>query len=330
MRMNRSCALVASLAIAFVLAARPDPVRADDFPQRPINFIVPWGPGGPADIIARALVEQASALLKQPVVILNKPGASGTIGTAELFRSKPDGHTILLADHISTVFQPRRMPLPYRGAEDFQAVIKLTDVPNVLVVAADAKWKSFDEFIADARARPGQIRVATAGRFTGTDLTTLELNRVAGVELANIPTTGGTAQAMTLMLGGHVESAIAAPAAVVGQVAGKKVRPLTVFSKKRSELYPDVPSTTELGYKTTMTSMFYVSAPKDVDKDALRKLHGVLNEVVRSDKFHDFARKAGLQVDPLDPDAMTRELEQWQRYFVNLSRDLGISPAKAN
>lgn len=314
------------LLCIFLLASLA-PVRANDFPQKPVNIVVPWGPGGPTDITVRALIEETSARLKQPLVVLNRPGASGTIGTAEVFRANADGYTILLADNISTVFQPQRMKLPYRGAEDFQAVIKITEIPNVLVVQADAKWKTLDELVADARARPGQIRVATAGRFTGTDLNVIEFNQVAGIDLANVPSTGGTAQAVALLLGGHVEAAVAAPGSVGSQVAAKKLRPLAVFSK-RTDLFPDVPSTPELGYKTTMTSMFYISAPKNIDAGALGKLQESLRGAMQTEKFKAFAQRYGLQIDPLGPKELTVELAQWQEYFVKLSRELRLSEAK--
>ncbi len=319
---------LSSLLFAFATPGAPV-AHADEFPQRPINFVVPWGPGGPADLLARGLIDQGSELLKQPIVILNRPGASGTIGSSEVFRAKADGYTILLADNISTVFQPRRMgALPYKGFGDFQAVIKLSDVPNVLVVGGDSRWKTLDEFVAEARSKPDQLRVATAGRFTGTDLNVLEFNRVAGVSLQTIPSTGGTAQAMTLILGGHVEAAVAAPASIAGHVKNGTLRALAVFSKQRSSLFPEVRTTVEQGYKTTMTSMFYVSAPKGIDPAALRKLHESFRKVVTSGQWKDMSAKFGLQLEPLGPQELTAELEQWQQYFANLSRDLNIQLEK--
>jgi tripartite-type tricarboxylate transporter receptor subunit TctC len=302
--------------------------QADEFPQRSISFVVPWGPGGPADLLARGLIDQGGALLKQPIVVLNRPGASGTIGSAEVFRAKADGYTILLADNISTVFQPRRLALPYRGFQDFQAVIKLSDVPNVLVVSASSKWKTLDEFVADARAKPGSLRVTTAGPFTGTDLNVREFNHIAKVDIQTIPSTGGTAQALTLMLGGHVEGAVAAPASIVEHVNAGTLRPLAVFAKQRIGRLPDVPTTVELGYPTTMTSMFYVSAPRDVDAEALRKLHGAFREVVTSQKWKEMSTKFGLLPEPLGPKELTSALEQWDKYFATLTRDLNIQQEK--
>lgn len=304
------------------------PANANDFPNKPVSILVPWGPGGPADLFARGLIEQGAALLKQPIVILNKPGASGTLGSSEIFRAKPDGYSLLLADSISTVFQPKRLALPYRGYEDFQAIVKLTDVPNILAVSANSKWKTLNDFVADARNRPGLLRVATAGRYTATDLNILEFNRIAGIDLATIPSSGGTGQAMTMVLGNHVEAIIASPASIVGHVSSQTLRPLAVFSNKRIGLFPEVPSTVELGYNTTMTNMFYVSAPKNLDPVAMKRLSETFLEVVKSPKWKEMSEKFGLLLEPLGPQELTASLEAWNKYFVKFNRDLNIQPEK--
>lgn len=321
--MKRFPSIVLTLLCA-VSALHIATAQGADFPQRPINFIVPWAPGGPADLLARELAEQSTTLLKQPVVIINRPGASGTIGTADAFRAKPDGYTILLADNISTVFQPRRLKLPYRGYQDFQAIIKLSDVPNVLVVNAKSQWRTLADFVAAAHGKPGGLTVTTAGPFTGTDLNVREFAHIATIELQTIPSTGGTAEALTFLLGGHVDAAVAAPASIIGHVSAGTLWPLAVFAKRRVDLLPNVPTTVELGYPTTMTSMFYVSAPHNVDEEALRRLDEVFQQAVTSQKWKEMAAKFGLLLEPLGPKQLTAELEQWDTYFSTLARELNV------
>ena len=130
------------------------------------------------------------------------------------------------------------------------------------------------------------------------------------------------------MLGGHVEGAVAAPASIVEHVNAGTLRPLAVFAKQRIGRLPDVPTTVELGYPTTMTSMFYVSAPRDVDAEALRKLHGAFREVVTSQKWKEMSTKFGLLPEPLGPKELTSALEQWDKYFATLTRDLNIQQEK--
>ena len=181
-----------------------------------------------------------------------------------------------------------------------------------------------DEFVAAAKAKPGAVRVSTAGRYTGTDLNMLEFNKVAGIDTTTVPVSGGTGESVTLLLGGHVEAIVAAPAAVVSHVQAGKVRPLTVFSQKRIALFPDVPATHELGYKTTMRVMVFISAPKGLDKPILQKLHATLDSAVKSAKFSGFAQRTGYQLDPLGPAELARELDDWGRYFATLAQQLNI------
>jgi tripartite-type tricarboxylate transporter receptor subunit TctC len=309
--------------VAMLALSGPLPGRASDFPARPISLIVPFGPGGATDIVARVLAEEASSVLKQQIVILNKAGASATIGTADTFRAKPDGYTLLLGDNISTVFQPQRMPLPYRGPEDFQPILKVAVIPNVLVVSADSPWKTLDQFVTAARAKPGAMRVSTAGPFTGTDLNIREFNQLAGIETTTVPVSGGTAPAVALLLGGHVEAVVAAPSAVVSFVQAQKVRPLAVFAKQRIGLFPDLPTAAELGYKTTMGVMVFVSAPKNLDNVTLDKLQAGFAEAIAKPRFREFARQNGYQLDPLGPQELGKELADWRQYFVKLSQQLG-------
>lgn len=299
-------------------------VRAESFPSRALSLVVPFGPGGATDIAARMVASEASRILKEQVVIHNKPGASATIGTAEVFRAQPDGYTLLVADNISTAFQPLRMPLPYAGPEDFQPISKVANVPNVLVVPADSSYQTLDDLVDAARKEPGKIRVSTAGLFTGTDLNLRELNHLAGIDVEPVPVSGGTGAAVTLMLGGHVEGVVAAPAAVVSFVEAKKVRPLTVFSKERIDLFPDLPTTAELGYDTTMGVMLFISAPKGLDTSAVEVLQSAFIEAVGTPTFQDFAKRNGYQVDALGPGQLQKELADWRTYFVSLSHQLGI------
>lgn len=323
--------VLAGIAIASVLAVAGHPsgtAIAQESTQKPLTIVVPWAPGGPADLLARGLVEQGAALLKQPIVIMNRPGGSGTIGTAEVFRANPDGNTLLLADNISSIFQPHRLSLPYRGYEDFQPVIKLTDVPNVLVVGATSKWQSLADLITDARTGGNPVRIATAGRFTGTDLNVLEFNNISGVQLQTIPSSGGTAQALTLILGNHVEGAVAAPASIVSHVNSGSLRPLAIYAQRRISLFPELPTTSELGYKTTMSSMFYLAAPKGVDPAVVERLNAAFRQVILSEAWKTMSTKFGLLTDPGSPQALTQELDQWRRYFSDLAKALKVQPER--
>lgn len=321
---------ILALLSALPTAGLPSLSRAAGFPEKQISLVVPFGPGGATDIAARTLADEASAQFKQPFVVLNRPGASATIGTAEVFRAKPDGYTVLLADNISTVLQPQRMKLAYRGAEDFDPVVRIADVPNVLSVRADSKWKTLADFVKDAKANPGAIRVSTAGQFTGTDLNIRELNYVAGMKTTTVPVGGGTGAAVTLLLGGHVEAVVGAPAAVVSFAQAGTLRPLTVFANQRVALFPDLPTTAEAGHETTMRVMLFVSAPKGLDNATLRTLHDGFAAALNGERFHAFARKTGYIVDVKGSAELRKELDEWRTYFAGLMHKLGPDEANEN
>jgi len=139
------------LSVVLAGALQSGVALGQEFPSREMTLLVPFGPGGPTDAIARAVAEESYAALKQRMVVVNKPGASATLATGEVFRARPDGYTLLLGDNISTVFQPLRMKLPYSGPDDFQPVIKLANIANVLVVRADSPWRTLGDFVADCR-----------------------------------------------------------------------------------------------------------------------------------------------------------------------------------
>lgn len=299
-------------------------VQADNFPSRPLSVIVPFGPGGATDIAARMLTTEAAKVVNVQLVIHNKPGASATIGTSDLYRAMPDGYTLLVGDNISTVFQPLRMSLPYSGPEDFQPIAKVVDIPNVLVVSADSPYKTLNDLVQGARNNPGAIRISTAGPFTGTDLNLRELNHLADVDIEPVPVSGGTGAAVTLMLGGHVDGVVAAPAAVATFVHANKVRPLAVFAKERISLFPDVPTTGELGYDTTMGVMLFISAPKNVDPEVLKTLESAFLQAVNSPGFKEFAQRNGYQVSALNSNEVGQELAEWRRYFTWLAKELDI------
>jgi len=316
------------LGVVLAGALQSGVALGQEFPSREMTLLVPFGPGGPTDAIARAVAEESYAALKQRMVVVNKPGASATLATGEVFRARPDGYTLLLGDNISTVFQPLRMKLPYSGPDDFQPVIKLANIANVLVVRADSPWRTLGDFVAEAKKRPGAMRVSTAGRYTGTDLNMLELNHVAKMDTTTVPVSGGTGESVKLLLGGHIEAIVAAPVAVVGQVQGGALRVLATFGDRRNTLFPDAPSTTEAGYKTTMSVIVFISAPKNLDSAALQRLNGALTEAVKTPRFQEFARRNGYDVDPLWPEQFAKELGDWRRYFVRLAETIGVESQK--
>lgn len=297
-------------------------------PKSAVTFIVPWVPGSTTDPISRMLAREIEPLLKQNVVVVNKGGASGTIGTAEIFQAKPDGYKIGLSSANSAVFQALIKKLPYKTAADYQPILKIAEVPTTIAVLPNAPWKNFTELMEDAKKRPGQISIGSSGRFSSSELPVHELMLKTGVKFNTVPFSGGGGEAITAALGGHIDVIVSTSVSLFPHVQAGKLRALTVFQKGRNHLFPDVPSTVELGYKVTHPIMYFVVGPKGLDKGALDTYHKLFLEVVKGTKFIDFAKVNGFVLDPLGPADLTKELYKWMDTYQMLIQEVKIDVQK--
>ena len=230
--------------MAAVLLAVTASVCAQDYPTRDITFIVPFAPGGGADLLSRQFADQLAKTLNRTVNIENKPGGGSAVGIGIVTRAKPDGYTIGFAQAVSLVYLPMiNKDIAYKTPDDYQAITRMSVQPNVLFVLPDAPWKNLEEFMAAAKKNPGKIRVANAG--VGQDLPIHELNKFANVQLVSVPFTGGSGEAIIALLGGRVE-ALVTGAAATGQYQAGKIRALAVLQKGKttcSLVIHDMPDT---------------------------------------------------------------------------------------
>jgi tripartite-type tricarboxylate transporter receptor subunit TctC len=295
-----------------------------EFPTRDITFIVPYGVGGPTDTAGRLLAQELEPLLGRKVIVINRPGASGTLGIAEVLRAKPDGYTIGYSTAAIMAFQPLVSSLPFKTTRDYQPIIKLLEVPVALAVSADSPLRTFQDFLGEAKSKPGALRVSVAGKLTEPDLVMELLKSAAGIDVTTAPFTGGSVEALTALLGGHVDALAAAVTQLGAQVEAKKIRLLTVFQKGRHPLFPDTPSSAELGYDVRLPAMHFLVGPNGMERAARDRLVGAFRTAIQSEKFQAFARKAGLTTDPIGPEALEAEIKQFAATYARLLRDLGI------
>ena len=211
---------------ALLLAALPFAYADEPYPSRPITLVVPFPPGGVADIVGRPFADALSRELKTPVVIENKPGAGGGIGMGVVAKAKPDGYTLLLALSSISILPEADKVLgrtPLYRLDQFTPIARLTADPTVLAVRADSPWKTLDEFIADARKRPGAITYGSSGNY-GTMHMPMEIfAHTANVKLLHVPFTGG-GPAVVALLGGQVDALSTGPSTVLQHVKAGKVR----------------------------------------------------------------------------------------------------------
>lgn len=317
---------VGRLGLAFaalVFAAGAGCAVAQTYPSRDISLIVPYLPGGSTDPIARAYAAGLARLLPGTVNIENKPGGAATLGASAVVRAKPDGYTIGLGTYSALAYQPLvNNKLPYKDASDYESIVKLVQLPAVLSVKADAPWKTFEEFIEEARQRPGKIRVSVSGRRESSDLAVQQLNKAANIRLVSVPFTGGGGESLVALLGGRVEATVGFGPGALGHVQAGRIRPLAVFMKGQYPLFPEAASVVDAGYDASLQAVYNIIAPKGMPAPVREKLVAASLEAVRSDEFREFAVARGYLVDSKGPEDMRTELDFYQGKFAELLKYL--------
>ena len=273
--------LFAAAALAAgVAAARP--ARADTFPSKPITLVLPFPPGGSFDPILRALCNAASQDLGQPIVLMHKPGGGGVTGTATLASmSESDGYTLALM-HNSVIRQPLLMKTAWNPLTDFSYLIGLAGLSTGIAVAADSKWQTLAELLADAKARPGLVSWGNVGAISVNRIYAERLAKAAGVRFNMIPFKGGS-EAFQALIGHHLDvygDPGFGPMAVSG-----KVRLLATFTEQRLKRWPQVPTAKELGHDFVIESAVGLVAPKNLDPAIAARLHAAFKKAMDDPEY---------------------------------------------
>lgn len=250
---------------------------ADAFPSRPLTLVVPWPPGGSTDRHLRVFADAASRQLGQPVNVVNQPGAGGTLGPASVSAARPDGYT-LVQYPIGMLRYPRMQKVAWDPLKDFTFIIGLTGYTFGVVVRADSPYKTFNDYLAAARARPGQVSYASTGTGTSPHLVMEQVAMQAKVELLHVPFKGN-ADSTQALLGGHVDAQ--SDATGWGRfVDAGQARLLVTFGEKRTRHWPDAPTAKELGYNVVSTSPYGIAGPKGMDPAVVKVLHDAFRKAI--------------------------------------------------
>ena len=263
-------------------------ILAETYPDRPIHLIVPFPPGGPADIVARPLAEKLAVVLGQPVVVLNKAGASGTIGAAYVAKADPDGYTLLLGTSNELTMSPGLYSkLPYNPVHDFAPISTVILFPNVLVVNKDLPVYSAQDLVGLTRAKPGKINYGTSGTGS-TNHMTGELYRIeTKVDINYVPYRGG-APAMNDLMGGRIQAMFATMPSCTGLIKGGAIRALMVTDTKRWDALPDVPSAKEAGLPDVQVISFNgVLAPAGTPAPIIQRLHDEIVKIMNTPEMKE-------------------------------------------
>jgi len=265
----------------FLCAALP--VAAAEFPSKPVTLIVPWPPGGSTDVCLRVLAETTGKYLGQPVVVDNKSGGGGTVGPATMAATaKPDGYTVAQIP-ISVIRYPYMMKVNWDTLRDFTYIIHLTGYTFGVVVKADAPWKTWNEFIAYAKANPGKVTYATPGAGTSLHITMETIAMGQGIKWIQVPMKGG-GETTPAVLGGHV-TATADSTGWAPQVDAGELRLLVTWGNQRTKRWPNVPTLKELGYGIVSNSPFGIAGPKGLDPKVVKILHDAFKKGMEDPAF---------------------------------------------
>jgi tripartite-type tricarboxylate transporter receptor subunit TctC len=256
--------------LGILLSLAASLAQAQAFPTRPVTLLITFPAGGPTDIAGRALAEATSKYLGQPVLVENRPGATGTLGAAALVNARPDGYLVSMIP-ITALRLPHMENVSFDPIKDIRYVMGVSGYVFAYVVRTDAPWKSMGELIAAAKANPEKISYGSHGIGGSVHLATEELAAAQGVKFNHIPFKG-SADMLTALLGGHLDVAVDSTGAVPHVAAGK-ARVLAVLTEKRAAVWPDVPTLTELGYNIVSLSPYGIGVPAATPPAVVKTLH---------------------------------------------------------
>jgi len=277
--MRRGVGVILALALVLGVAGA---LPAADFPTKEVQILIPWAPGGATDLVFRALAASSSKYLGKAVVVVNKAGGGGAVGYTEAMQARPDGYTLVTAATPLAIL-PHQATTAFTYAS-FDPVLNVVQDPAMLQVKADAPWKNLAEFLDYAKKNPGMITVGNSGAGGGVHLIAMAFEQAAGVKFNHIPFAGG-GPSITALLGGHVNAVSCSPPEGIAHVKAGKLRIIALFSEKRFDAFPAVPTVREQGVNFTMGQWRGLVAPKGTPRDVIQKLHDAFKKGMEDPTF---------------------------------------------
>jgi len=316
---------VSVILVLFSLAFVVQGVLAADYPTRPINLIIQFVPGTSTDIIARKLAEVVSRDLGQPFVPVNKPGGGGTIGVAEMAKSKPDGYTLGCINMPTLTMNPHMQKLPYDPLKDIAHVCVISAYEYGLYVKADAPWNTFEDFLDYARKNPGKATYGTPGVGNTSHILMVQLGKELNVDWRHVPYSGD-GEMIPAILGGHLDSGVGSPAALVPQIKGGKLKLLVVTSKDRWPYLPAVPTLLDKGYKTYQASYLSLGVSAGTPEPIRRRLEDAFKKATQDPALKkEFEEKIYASLSYISGADYAKFCEEQYHYYKDFLKTMGLA-----
>jgi tripartite-type tricarboxylate transporter receptor subunit TctC len=294
------------------------------YPDRPITLMVPWAPGGSTDILARAIAEQLTRSMGQPVIVENKAGASGNIGSNVVAKAKADGYTLLIGSMSTHAMNPALMPsMPFKGADDFTPIALVANVINTMVINPSVPANNLQEFIAYAKAHPGKLAYASAGAGSTNHLSAEMFNKAAGIKMLHVPYKGG-APAVLDTVANQTQVLFSAGTQTLPHVKSGKLRLLAVTEAHRSDLLKDVPTVAETlpGYE--MSVWYAVFGPAGMPRELVTRLNAEINKALAVPEVRARMEAIGVEVVNSTPEQLAETLKRDTVRYTKVIQELGI------
>ncbi|HEY6862451.1 MAG TPA: tripartite tricarboxylate transporter substrate binding protein [Burkholderiales bacterium] len=312
--------------IAAVTAALAGHASAQGFPNRPVHVIVSFTAGSSTDIVGRVVTQKLAEIWGQPVVVENRAGAGGSIGSAYVVKQPPDGYTLLVDSNAHTVTPSIYAKLPYDVSKDFTDIAPFALQPNVLVVTVDSKYKTLMDIVNDAKSRPGAINWGHAGVGSGTHLNTEKFIAAANIKVTEIPFKG-TPEVVSSMLSGSVDCYWAPISAALSLIKGGKLRPLAVSTAKRNSTLPDVPTTGEAGVQGADAPLWFALwGPAGMAPGLVNKISTDTRRALKEKDVRDRLTQLGNDTMDMSPAEFKKFVASEVQEYARVVKNAGIKP----
>jgi len=311
------------LASLLAVAAFLSSTVAAQYPERPVTMLTGYPAGGLVDVVARLVAEGMKPKFSKGLVVQIKPGAAGSVAVSELVRAQPDGYTFILTPHSALVIAPQLQDLAYKTPDDYLPFINVVSYYPMIAVRTESQYKTAQDLVADAKAKPGQIRVCSPGEGTSSHLNLEEFMRLAGIKMIHAPYQGW-AHSSVAVLGGHIDAVVAQPGELKGQVDGKRMRVLVNFTPQRHPMFPDVPTAKELGWDVANGVWYLLMVPKGTPASVVKYLHDAAKEAVDDPKFGKIMSERGIDVDYRPADKLRADLVREYKAHTEILQRIGM------